>query len=233
LVIGDIHGAFLALKQCLGRSKFQPKTDLLICLGDVVDGWPQTRECIDFLLELPHLVYIKGNHDDMALLWSMTGEAPYGWKAQGGYATIDSYNRQMLDTHVNFLKNGHLYHLESNKLFVHAGINPSKKIEDQGSDIFLWDRSLFKEAFTYRLEENPPQLSDYDEIYIGHTPIHNYGYNHPIKACEVWMMDTGAGWNGVLSIMDINTKEYWMSDSVDSLYPDHKGRFADIDDFNA
>jgi len=45
-VIGDIHGAYKALIQCLKRSKFDYDRDRLICLGDVVDGYPETKECI-------------------------------------------------------------------------------------------------------------------------------------------------------------------------------------------
>jgi serine/threonine protein phosphatase 1 len=38
-------------------------------------------------------------------------------------------------------------------------------------------------------------------------------------------MDTGAGWDGCLSIMDINSKEFFTSDPVPSLYPEDSGRF--------
>jgi serine/threonine protein phosphatase 1 len=38
-VIGDIHGAYLALKQVLERSDFDYENDLLITIGDIVDGW--------------------------------------------------------------------------------------------------------------------------------------------------------------------------------------------------
>ena len=54
-VIGDIHGAYLALRQCLQRSDFDHENDQLICLGDVADGWPQTKECVDELLRINHL----------------------------------------------------------------------------------------------------------------------------------------------------------------------------------
>jgi hypothetical protein len=33
-------------------------------------------------------------------------------------------------------------------------------------------------------------------------------------------MDTGAGWTGKLTIMDVQTKEYWQSELVQLLYPD-------------
>ena len=46
-----------------------------------------------------------------------------------------------------------------------------------------------------------------------------------IKACEVWMMDTGAGWSGgVLTMMNIDTKEIFQSDRVDKLYYEYQGR---------
>ncbi len=44
-VIGDIHGAYRALRQCLERSTFDFEKDRLICLGDVCDGWPETKAC--------------------------------------------------------------------------------------------------------------------------------------------------------------------------------------------
>lgn len=46
LVLGDIHGAHKALIQVLERSKFDYENDLLIIIGDVCDGWPETRKCV-------------------------------------------------------------------------------------------------------------------------------------------------------------------------------------------
>ena len=62
-VIGDIHGAYRALRQCLERARFHYENDRLICLGDVADGWPETREAVDELLRIRQLTYILGNHD--------------------------------------------------------------------------------------------------------------------------------------------------------------------------
>ena len=224
LVIGDMHGAWQAFTQCIERSGFDKNNDLLICLGDVTDGWPETRECVDFLISLPNLVMLKGNHDELTIEWARTGMPSLGWQGQGGYATIDSYEGRMPDEHLEFLEKALLYHLLENKLFVHAGIQINKALSDQEERTLLWDRSLFQHAFPHRNDENPPKLTDFDAVYIGHTPVHRYGYSQPVKACEVWMMDTGAGWDGVLSIMDIDTNDFWTSDPVNSLYPNHKGR---------
>jgi serine/threonine protein phosphatase 1 len=42
---------------------------------------------------------------------------------------------------------------------------------------------------------------------------------------EVWLMDTGAAWEGTLSIMDIDTKEIVVSDKPVDMYPAGSGRF--------
>ena len=47
--IGDIHGAYKALVQCLERSKFDYDNDRLIVMGDVVDGYPDVKRCFDEL----------------------------------------------------------------------------------------------------------------------------------------------------------------------------------------
>jgi serine/threonine protein phosphatase 1 len=44
-VIGDLHGAYKALEQCLDRSGFDYENDVLIQLGDIADGYPEVYEC--------------------------------------------------------------------------------------------------------------------------------------------------------------------------------------------
>lgn len=220
-VIGDIHGAYRALRQCLNRSGFDFDSDHLICLGDVCDGWPETQACIDELLKIRKLTYILGNHDHWTLIWMKAGEITDGWLSQGGDATIMSYPSGVPQKHVQFLTDAVPYCLLNNRLFVHAGIDPLLPLEQQGLDTFLWDRTLAIQALTYYEKKIPGNITHYDEVYIGHTPT---TYKIPVKAGGVWLMDTGAGWAGVLSIMDINTKEIFTSDPVMTLYPGETGR---------
>ena len=46
----------------------------------------------------------------------------------------------------------------------------------------------------------------------------------PMNRCNVWNLDTGAGYRGKLTIMDIDSKEYWQSDMAILLYPNESGR---------
>jgi serine/threonine protein phosphatase 1 len=45
-----------------------------------------------------------------------------------------------------------------------------------------------------------------------------------VNAACVWNIDTGAGFDGPLTLMDVNSKEYWQSDKVYTLYPDEEPR---------
>jgi serine/threonine protein phosphatase 1 len=45
-----------------------------------------------------------------------------------------------------------------------------------------------------------------------------------MQGCNVWNIDTGAGFHGKLTALDISTKEFWQSDPVPALYPNEKGR---------
>ena len=220
-VIGDIHGAYRALRQCLRKSGFSYEDDYLICLGDVADGWPETKQAIDELLRIKNLIYILGNHDWWTLQWMMAGKADRLWCEQGGQATIDSYRDGIPSEHMVFLSNASLYHIHENKLFVHAGINPLVPLEEQDKNTFLWDRSLAALVLDPHPGGAEGKLSKFEEIYIGHTPIAS---PTPICSMGVWLMDTGAGWSGVLSMMDITTKHMYMSDPVPSLYPGVAGR---------
>jgi serine/threonine protein phosphatase 1 len=220
-VIGDIHGAYRALRQCLDRSNFNYSSDHLICLGDVADGWPETNLCIDELLKIEKLAYILGNHDIWLLNWMTSNIAEDIWLTQGGAATVASYSKGIPKAHVQFMKSALPYLVKDAMLFVHAGIDPAIPLSQQDILNFAWDRSLVQQAWQLYVNQIKTKLTTYDEVYVGHTPI---PFDRPVQCCEIWMMDTGAGWSGVLSMMNINTKQVFTSDRVTSLYPGVKGR---------
>ena len=224
-VIADIHGAYKALMQCFDQADFDYQNDILICLGDVCDGWPEIDKVFDELLKLKKLIYILGNHDFWALSWAETGSKPDIWLTQGGQATIDCYSNGMPESHIEILKTAYDYYIDENRMFVHGGFYNDQELKDHDKETFLWDRSLFQAAMFNMSINREVKLTRFDEVYIGHSPTEIYNIKLPIKSCGIWMIDTGAGWSGVLSLMNIDTKEYYISDSVPNLYPDHRGRF--------
>lgn len=220
--MGDCHGAHKAVKQCLERSKFNYDKDTLIMLGDIVDGWPETPECVDEFLKIKNFIGICGNHDMWARDWLKMGARPLNWTQQGGQATIDAYIRtgQMLD-HVDFFNKLHNYYIDDeNRLFVHGGLLKNVPLREHTLGDLAWDRSLFSRAMSSKLFKGDDRFK---EIFIGHTTTEKFSLE-PIHRGNVWMLDQGAGWGGVLTLMDVNTKEIFQSDIVKELYPNVKGR---------
>ena len=63
-VISDLHGDYKALKEVM--KDFNYEKDELVCIGDIVDGYSQTYECVELLLKVKNCTLVKGNHDCVA-----------------------------------------------------------------------------------------------------------------------------------------------------------------------
>ena len=237
LVIGDIHGGFRALIQILDSASIKP-TDKLIFLGDYVDGWSESPELLDFLLQLQQqneCVFIRGNHDDLLCDWLDKGTENQMWHLHGGESTVKAYknvDEQTKQNHIQFLKSLSNFHIDSdNRLYVHAGFTNMHGIEQEYfPGVIFWDRTLWETAMsldkslTKDSKYYPKRLTLYHEIYIGHTPVTRLGESTPMNFANVWNVDTGAAFKGVLTIMDVETKEYFQSDPLTTLYPEECGR---------
>lgn len=259
LVMGDIHGGYKALIQCLQRSKFDYEKDTLIQLGDVTDGWSEVHDCVEELLKIKNLIPIKGNHDSWFETWLRYGKHPTSW-LQGGDATLISYcralNKQyatlshgytsdllpsdLPDAHYQFFVSKQIpYFLDSeNRLYVHGGLNRHHPIDDMiynNAEILMWDRDFWMAALSYGQTKPDDEFKypirgkfrtngNFKEIYLGHTATVSWKTDQPMNAANVWNLDTGAGFHGKLTIMDVDTKEYWQSDKLTELYINEKGR---------
>ncbi|PZM77305.1 MAG: hypothetical protein DKM50_13415 [Candidatus Margulisiibacteriota bacterium] len=199
LCIADMHGSYKALKQCMERSGFNYSTDTLICLGDTVDSYPQTKECFDELLKIDNLINILGNHDS---LWGFLNWAKFGvinpeWFSQGGQNTILSYPDGVPDEHIKLLRTSIYKYLDDqDRLFVHGGFDWRKPLEDNTPDVFMWDRQLIeyaKQCAETKSCKIPKPLKKYNEIYVGHTTTELYQKLSPIKFCNVWLQIQAQG----------------------------------------
>lgn len=239
-VIGDIHGGLRALEQVMKRAEITTE-DTLIFLGDYVDGWSQSPQVIDFLIDLKskqNCICIKGNHDDLLLSWfrNETEEIDEtSWYKHGGEATVLAYQKVSEETikiHIAFLESLEDYYLDTdNRLYIHAGFTNVNGITyEYFPKLFFWDRTLWETALSLdpNLKEGdqfyPKRFTLYKEIFIGHTPVTRIGETVPIQKANVWNVDTGAAFRGPLTMMNVETKEFWQSDPLSELYFDEKGR---------
>lgn len=240
LVIGDIHGGYRALKQVIERARVN-SSDQLIFLGDYVDGWSESPQVIDLLIELGKqnkCIFIKGNHDELFLDWLENRKEHLNeemWFKHGGYATVEAYKNISDETklaHISFLKNLQNYYIdEENRLFVHAGFTNLHGVEyEYFPKMFYWDRTLWEMALAldskipHSALHYPNRLKIYFEIYLGHTPTTRVEKMLPLNRANVWNIDTGAAFKGPLTILDVVSKEYWQSENLPDLYPDEIGR---------
>jgi len=237
LVIGDIHGGLKALKEVLDKAKVTQE-DVLIFLGDYVDGWSDSARTLDFLIDLKqshHCIILKGNHDELILNWLKTGKTNPKWLQHGGKSTLEAYkncNKTHKKLHARFIENlPHYYVDDLNRLYVHAGFaNLHGPDYEFYENTVYWDRTLWEMALATdpNLSNDDPKypvrLKLFKEIYIGHTPTNRFGKHTPMQARNVYNIDTAAAYKGPLTIFDVDTKEYWQSTPVHELYPGENGR---------
>lgn len=241
-VIGDIHGGYKALLQCLERSQFDKEKDTLISLGDICDGRNEVYECVEELLTIKNLVAIRGNHDQWFYEFIRTGIHGSQW-TQGAHKTMESYmincDIKIPESHEKFFGTQLNYYIdEKNRLFVHGGFNRHCEINKQPFEyIYYWDRDLWNSALSYEAtirgfektgNLRQPKFKTVDnflEIYIGHTTTQFWNKTEYMKAGNIYNLDCGAGGNGRLCMLDVDTKEAFYSDPLNDIYPEQKGRW--------
>lgn len=237
LVIGDIHGGLRALHQIFERANIS-RTDFLIFLGDYVDGWSQSPQVLDFLIDLKethNCIFMRGNHDELLCEWLSESKDNLTWYQHGGESTVLAYsevNEATKRKHIDFLQSLENYYLdEQNRLFIHAGFTNMNGVTfEHFPKLFYWERTLWEMALAFDKtlpqdsKRYPRRLKLYSEIYIGHTPVTQIGKTVPIQIANIWNVDTGAAFTGALTVLDIDTKEFWQSEPLPNLYPNEKGR---------
>jgi serine/threonine protein phosphatase 1 len=211
----------------------------------VIDYIIKLKEQIKALKRNPDaIICIEGNHDGWLREFLTMGVAQVEWLQNGGRTTLESYTTfladndndpRSLDAHRAFLTALHPYYVTNkDQAFVHAGCHRENGVGGTIPYLRVWDRNMWKQVLS------GAKVNAHKEVFIGHTTtMANICKAHypeadvikpgdrihvPMNRQNVWNVDTGGGWGGKLTIMDINTKEYWQSDFVKDLYPEAKGR---------
>ena len=215
IAVGDVHGRADLLRQLVALSERRyGDRARFVFLGDYVDRGPDSRAVIDELLTLrrrrPGSVFLKGNHEQAMLDFLAEPEEGIAWLEWGGRETLASYGvtaellgdhpadrpweardalaERMPDRHFAFLMRLGLTHREGEYLFVHAGLDPERPIEDQRERDLLWIR----DAFTRGGKGRFPGLT----VVHGHTPVAK-----PENKSWRVNVDTGAVWSGRLTAL--------------------------------
>ena len=215
-VIGDIHSHYDEMMELFEMVNFNFNNDALISLGDLVDRGPNPIGVIETLMRIDSFVHILGNHDEWCYQYLLNNSQPYEWISQGGQTTLNAYinNPEYKERHISFFEKAKLYYVDrKNRLFVHGGFNHRIpfNLQVDNKELLIWDRSLVLTAIEY--EQYDQTFTEFNEIFVGHTPTQFIKEDIPKKFSNLWMLDTGVYISGKLTIMNIDTKEFWQSTS--------------------
>jgi len=206
--IGDIHGCFDQLYELVTEVISLKKEDRLILLGDYIDRGSQSREVIDFIIDLKAKGFdikpLMGNHENMLLESYTDPEMIYQWYMNSGESTLKSLEieniREINEKYLNFFSRLDYYETAGDFLFVHAGFN------DREEDPF---RDKYHMIWESRLSYSNPVFAG-KKIIHGHRPKTLEYVREQIRSnSKVIPIDTGCVYGtsigyGYLTALDVN-----------------------------
>jgi serine/threonine protein phosphatase 1 len=211
--IGDIHGCFNTFRTLLEQKIQIKEGDKIILLGDYIDRGTQSKEVIDYIIDLKEkgvdIVPLLGNHEAMLLDAYNNEGLTSKWIQNGGSETLKSFNLTSLKNiepkYLEFFKGLSYYFTFEEYLFVHAGFNDSDINPFADKYSMIW---LCKQTY-----ENPLLMNKI--IIHGHRPI-------PIEVCKnivhsnknVINLDTGCVYSnmtgyGTLTAIELNARSLY------------------------
>ena len=206
--VGDIHGHADELSRLLDflvDSKGCCADDQVVFIGDYIDRGSNSKGVIERLLEVqrewPNTVFLKGNHEEMLLSFLGFGgeNGEYYLKNGGGtffksyglepFGSLEAMREKLPDSHLSFLKSAELGVTLGDCIFVHAGLSPSRPLDNQLESDLLWIREEF-------LAQPHPFGKT---VVFGHTAFNKVFLDLPYRIG----IDTGVAFGNVLTAVEL------------------------------
>lgn len=207
--ISDIHGCYKPFYELVVNTIRLTKSDQLILLGDYIDRGNQSKEVIDFIIDLTRegfkVTPLAGNHEVMMVDSYYDPDLLPLWLMNSGMSTLESFEiqdiREIDSLYLEFFIKLDFYKIIGNVVFVHAGF------DDSAADPFTDKRGMIWEC---RQSYQNPMLSDKTIIH-GHRPKPiSYVKKLIAEKSKVIPIDTGCVYDnldgyGNLSALEINS----------------------------
>ena len=95
LAIGDIHGCMDPFRELVEKKIRIRKSDRIVLLGDYIDRGYQSREVVDYIIDLQNqgfdIIPLMGNHESMLIDSLGSEQSMYNWSMNGGSETLFSF----------------------------------------------------------------------------------------------------------------------------------------------
>lgn len=223
LVVGDIHGHYDAFMRLLDKVNYDPSTDIIYSVGDLIDRGPDSVKVVDFFLG-DRRYAIKGNHEHMMLSPREWFDV---WVSNGGYECITDLERH--NRSLDWLKDviapmpwvidvgrndeEHAFRI------VHAEMPPAwseqhfqrvlreaLNADDPSFAHLIWSRKTVQKASDNLANMRLPHTginfheNRFRRVFAGHTPVKN-----AFKCKDIWYLDTKFG--GTMTMIDAITEQ--------------------------
>ena len=208
LAVGDIHGHFQRLEQCLEAVGFDPAVDRLFSVGDLVDRGPHSGAVLGWVAQ-PWVHDVQGNHEALAITRVRGGRLDLDmYRAAGGSWFLDLPRAAQLRFVERFEQLPIAIEVESAAGLVgllHADspfadwavlrswLELELDHDPKVREVCQWSRRRLKEGDTQPVQGLRALL-------VGHTPV--------LEAKllgNVWHLDTGGWASGHFTLMDMRT----------------------------
>ncbi|EJN37377.1 Calcineurin-like phosphoesterase [Pseudomonas sp. GM84] len=204
LAVGDIHGHFQRLQQCLDRANFDPETDRLISVGDLVDRGPHSAEALAWLAK-PWFHAVQGNHESLAITYLYGGRLDLEmYRAAGGGWFLDLPRHEQEVFVEQFLQLPIALEVQTTAGLVGvlhadspfndwAALRESLLFDDDARvrEVCQWSRQRLKDGDT-------EPVAGLRALLVGHTPV-----MQAKRLGNVWHLDTGGWASGHFTLLDL------------------------------
>ncbi|OWT62154.1 serine/threonine protein phosphatase [Candidimonas nitroreducens] len=207
--VGDIHGHFTRLQKALDDAGFDPLTDRLFSVGDLVDRGPECQSVLEWLAK-PWFHPVQGNHEDIAIRCARGNPIDEGIYSRNGgdwFMAMDYRHRQEFGAAFEALPTAIEVETRQGLIgIVHADC-PVADWSDLETELLLnrvaRDRAMWSRG---RIEsEDRTGVSGIRAVVVGHTPL-----RRPAVLGNVWHIDTG-GWlpdgSGHFTLLNLDSLE--------------------------
>lgn len=126
LAIGDVQGCYQEFRELLDLMQFRERDDHLWLVGDLVNRGPENLPTMEYIMALPNVSVVLGNHDLHFLA------VAHGLKsATSGDTMDDLLASPRLREIIDWLRQRPLIHLDADLgyVMVHAGLPPIWRVE--------------------------------------------------------------------------------------------------------
>ncbi|MCH7413592.1 serine/threonine protein phosphatase [Belliella sp. R4-6] len=194
-IIGDVHGCFHSYLKLMDH--WEPKTETLIQLGDLVDRGNFSPLTVRLAFEIKKVFknsvhFLRGNHEQMMIKYLLGGDHSDHWLNNGGRQTLEQFSKHKIDPkkYIDWLNAMPLYWENKNVVVSHAGFSGvGSPLDLNNPDGVLWNRKSLVNLGKIQV--------------IGHTPLVD-GRPEFQSSSNSWNIDTGAYKGNCLTGIKLN-----------------------------